>query len=114
MAERFSAAHLILARSGASTVAELAAAGKPSLLIPFAKAADDHQKSNALVMVEAGAAAMLEERQLDRPELIVETLASLFTEKTRLQAMGLSARTQAHRDAAERIAARLIRLAGYY
>jgi UDP-N-acetylglucosamine--N-acetylmuramyl-(pentapeptide) pyrophosphoryl-undecaprenol N-acetylglucosamine transferase len=66
MAERFSAAHLILARSGASTVAELAAAGKPSLLIPFARAADDHQKSNALVMVERRRLMMLEESQLAR------------------------------------------------
>jgi UDP-N-acetylglucosamine--N-acetylmuramyl-(pentapeptide) pyrophosphoryl-undecaprenol N-acetylglucosamine transferase len=56
--------HLVMARSGASTVAELAAAGKAALLIPFAAAADDHQRGNAEVMVQAGAAVMIEERQL--------------------------------------------------
>jgi UDP-N-acetylglucosamine--N-acetylmuramyl-(pentapeptide) pyrophosphoryl-undecaprenol N-acetylglucosamine transferase len=111
MAERFSAAHLILARSGASTVAELAAAGKPSLLIPFARAADDHQKSNALVMVEAGAAEMLEESQLGDPQIVVKTVAALFADGVRLKAMGEAARTQAHSDAAARIAARLLTLA---
>jgi UDP-N-acetylglucosamine--N-acetylmuramyl-(pentapeptide) pyrophosphoryl-undecaprenol N-acetylglucosamine transferase len=120
MAERFSAADLILARSGASTVAELAAAGKPSLLIPFARAADDHQKSNALVMVEAGAALMLEESQLGesqlgesqgRPRILVETVAGLLGDRLRLRAMAEAARTQAHSDAAARIAARLMELA---
>src|SRR5260370_37279159 len=73
MAEQFAAAHLVMARSGASTVAELAAAGKPALLIPFAAAADDHQRSNAEVMVEAGAAVMLEERQLGQPQFLLQT-----------------------------------------
>lgn len=111
MAERFSAAHLILARSGASTVAELAAAGKPSLLIPFARAADDHQKSNALVMVEARAAEMLEESQLGDQHLLVATIAALSADRARLHAMGEAARTQAHSDAAARIGARLMALA---
>ena len=52
MPERFAQAHLVMARSGASTVAELAAAGKPSLLVPFAAAADEHQRRNAEAMVE--------------------------------------------------------------
>ena len=60
MPARFAQAHLVMARSGASTVAELAAAGKPALLIPFAAAADDHQTRNAEAMVNAGAAAMLD------------------------------------------------------
>ena len=112
MAQRFSAAELILARSGASTVAELAAAGKPSLLIPFARAADDHQKSNALVMVEAQAAVMLEESQLGSPQILVDTVASLLADRSRLQAMGEAVRDQAHDNAAQRIAAKLMELAG--
>ena len=56
MPARFAARTWCMARSGASTVAELAAAGKPGLLVPFAAAADEHQKRNAEAMVEAGAA----------------------------------------------------------
>jgi len=110
MAEQFATAHLVMARSGASTVAELAAAGKPSLLIPFAAAADGHQRSNAEVMVQAGAATMLEESQLDQRGLLLETLRSLLADPARLQAMATQARTQAHPHAAERIAQMLIEL----
>jgi UDP-N-acetylglucosamine--N-acetylmuramyl-(pentapeptide) pyrophosphoryl-undecaprenol N-acetylglucosamine transferase len=131
MASRFAWANLVLARSGASTVAELAAAGKPSLLIPFAAAADDHQKRNAEEMVRAGAAVMLEERDLAEPELaasdpavsepipteptgparLLETLTTLLRDPQRLAAMSAAARTQAHPDAAQRIAAKLQQLA---
>ena len=110
MAERFSAAQLVMARSGASTVAELAAAGKPALLIPFAAAADDHQRSNAEVMVKVGAAVMLQESQLCRPELLLETLRDLLGDPMRLQEMAINARAQARPAAAERIAARLVNL----
>jgi len=127
MATQFASAHLVMARSGASTVAELAAAGKPSLLIPFAAAADNHQRSNAEVMVQAGASVMLEERQLGQsasesassaasspnPLLetpLLETLTSLLADPTRLQSMSEQARTQAHPGAAERIADRLCEL----
>ena len=114
MAEQFASAHLVMARSGASTIAELAAAGKPSLLIPLATAADNHQRSNAQVMVNAGAAVMLEEHQLNQsagqPKLLLETLRSLLTEPARLQSMAQQARTQAHPAAAEHIANRLISL----
>jgi UDP-N-acetylglucosamine--N-acetylmuramyl-(pentapeptide) pyrophosphoryl-undecaprenol N-acetylglucosamine transferase len=111
MPARFAQAHLVMARSGASTVAELAAAGKPALLVPFAAAADDHQKRNAEVMVSAGAAAMLEERDLGVPGKLLESLTSLLGSPKRLAAMGSAARTQAHSDAAERIADRLAALA---
>jgi UDP-N-acetylglucosamine--N-acetylmuramyl-(pentapeptide) pyrophosphoryl-undecaprenol N-acetylglucosamine transferase len=110
MAEQFAMAHLVMARSGASTVAELAAAGKPSLLIPFAAAADNHQCSNAEVMVNAGAAVMLEERQLNQPDLLMQTLRDLLNDPARLQSMASQARSQAHPRAAERIADRLAEL----
>jgi len=112
MAEQFALAHLVMARSGASTVAELAASGKPSLLIPFAAAADDHQRSNAEVMVHADAAVMIQERELGRPEILLEALRDLLADPVRLRAMGKNARTQAHPDAVQRIAGRLIELAG--
>ncbi len=111
MPARFAVANLVMARSGASTVAELAAAGKPALLVPFAAAADDHQKRNAEEMVQAGAAVMLTERDLDAPGKLLELLSALLTNPERLSGMAASARTQAHPEAARRIAARLFELA---
>jgi UDP-N-acetylglucosamine--N-acetylmuramyl-(pentapeptide) pyrophosphoryl-undecaprenol N-acetylglucosamine transferase len=112
MPARFADAHLVMARSGASSVAELAAAGKPSLLIPFAAAADEHQKRNAEAMVDVGAAVMLEERELNIPGRLLESLVGLLTDPARLARMSSAARTQAHPDAAERIADKLAELAG--
>jgi UDP-N-acetylglucosamine--N-acetylmuramyl-(pentapeptide) pyrophosphoryl-undecaprenol N-acetylglucosamine transferase len=92
-------------------VAELAAAGKPALLVPFAAAADEHQKRNAEAMVEAGAAVMLQEPDLDIPGNLLNVLTGLLTDPGRLAAMASAARTQAHPAAAERIADRLASLA---
>jgi UDP-N-acetylglucosamine--N-acetylmuramyl-(pentapeptide) pyrophosphoryl-undecaprenol N-acetylglucosamine transferase len=111
MPARFAQASLVMARSGASTVAELAAAGKPALLVPFAAAADDHQRRNAEEMVKAGAAVLLDERDLDAPGKLLATLAGLLKNPAALAVMAAAARTQAHPDAAERIAGRLATLA---
>jgi UDP-N-acetylglucosamine--N-acetylmuramyl-(pentapeptide) pyrophosphoryl-undecaprenol N-acetylglucosamine transferase len=107
MPECFARANLVVARSGASSVAELAAAGKPALLVPFAAAADDHQRRNAEEMVNSGAAVMLHEWDLSIPGKLLETLTGLLTDPARLAAMAAAARTQAHPGAAERIADRL-------
>jgi len=112
MPARFAEADLVMARSGASSVAELAAAGKPSLLVPFAAAADEHQKRNAEAMVNAGAALMLEEPDLKVPGRLLNELTGLLTDPNRLATMAAQARTQAHPDAAERIADRIAALAG--
>ncbi|MEO6830225.1 MAG: undecaprenyldiphospho-muramoylpentapeptide beta-N-acetylglucosaminyltransferase [Acidobacteriaceae bacterium] len=104
MPQRFAAASLVLCRSGASTVAELAAASKPSLLIPFPQAADDHQRSNAEVFVQAGAARMLLEPELT-PEHLLSELIGLFQSPAELEDMGSKARALAHADAAQAIAA---------
>jgi UDP-N-acetylglucosamine--N-acetylmuramyl-(pentapeptide) pyrophosphoryl-undecaprenol N-acetylglucosamine transferase len=112
MPQHFAAAHLVMARSGASTVAELAAAGKPSLLVPFAAAADEHQKRNAEAMVDAGAAVMLQEADLDVHGKLLGELIRLLTDFDLLASMAAAARTQAHPGAAERIADRLAALAG--
>jgi UDP-N-acetylglucosamine--N-acetylmuramyl-(pentapeptide) pyrophosphoryl-undecaprenol N-acetylglucosamine transferase len=111
MPERFAKAHLVLARSGASTVAELAAAGKPALLVPFAAAADQHQRANAEAMVAAGAAVMLQEPDLDEPGRLLAALVDLLNDTQQLAAMSVAARSQAHPAAAERIADRLAELA---
>lgn len=111
MPARFAQAHLVMARSGASTVAELAAAGKPALLVPFAAAADDHQTRNAEAMVKAGAAAMLAESEIATLSQLLEALARLLNAPETLASMSAAARTQAHPDAAARIADRLAQLA---
>ena len=112
MAARFAGAHLILSRSGATTVAEEAAAGKPALLVPFAAATDEHQRRNAEAMVNAGAAAMLLETELEIPGKLLEALTGLLNDPARLTAMAAAAKTQAHPGAAERIADRLAEMAG--
>ncbi len=111
MAAEFARAHLILSRSGATTVAEEAAAGKPALLVPFAAATDEHQRRNAEAMVGAGAAVMIEEKVLEIPEHLLAALTGLLNDPARMAAMGAAARTQAHPGAAERIADRLAELA---
>ena len=102
MPQRFAAADLILCRSG-SSVAELAAAGKPSLLVPFPLAADDHQRKNAEIFAEAGAAEMLLESEMT-PEVLYERLVKLFTNPEGLERMSAKARSLAHPDALEKIA----------
>ena len=113
MPARFAQAHLVMSRSGASSVAELAAAGKPALLVPFAAAADEHQRRNAEAMQAAGAAVMLQEKDLDTHGLLLETLVKLLGDRVKLASMSAAARTQAHPAAAERIADRLAELAGH-
>jgi UDP-N-acetylglucosamine--N-acetylmuramyl-(pentapeptide) pyrophosphoryl-undecaprenol N-acetylglucosamine transferase len=107
----FSGADLILCRSGASTVAEITAAGKPSVFVPFPRAADDHQKRNAQALEQAGAAVMLEESNLTAATL-VETISGLFSDPARLQAMAAAARKLSHPSAARDIAAMAASLAG--
>jgi UDP-N-acetylglucosamine--N-acetylmuramyl-(pentapeptide) pyrophosphoryl-undecaprenol N-acetylglucosamine transferase len=110
MPMQFAASDLILARSGASTVAELAASGKPSLLVPFPQAADDHQRKNAEVLVEGGAARMLLEQDMSEAKLL-ETITSLLGDREKLAEMAVRARTFAHPQAAARIAEMVAELA---
>ena len=110
MPAQYAAADLVLARSG-STVAELCAAGKPSLLVPFAGAADDHQRKNAEVLVEAGAAAMLLQREVT-PETLLSALIGLLEDAPGRAAMSEKAKTLARPGALQRIAAMVLRLAG--
>ncbi len=111
MPARFAKANLVMSRSGASTVAELAAAGRPALLVPFAAAADDHQKRNAEEMVNAGAAVMLVESDFNSPNKLFSALKELLTTPDRLRLMSAAAHTLAHPDASQCIADRLASLA---
>jgi UDP-N-acetylglucosamine--N-acetylmuramyl-(pentapeptide) pyrophosphoryl-undecaprenol N-acetylglucosamine transferase len=110
MPRRFAAADLVLARGGASTVAELAAAGKPAVLVPLPTAADDHQRRNAEVMADAGAARVLLEPDLT-PSQLQGTLSDLLAQPEQLKTMAENARSLAHPDAAEQIARMAMALA---
>jgi UDP-N-acetylglucosamine--N-acetylmuramyl-(pentapeptide) pyrophosphoryl-undecaprenol N-acetylglucosamine transferase len=107
----FARADLLLCRSGASTVAEITASAKPAIFVPFARAADQHQKRNAQTLERAGAALMLEESNLDRKTL-VEAVVGLLSDPEKLCRMGEAARQLAHPHAARDIAAMAARLAG--
>jgi len=111
MPARFAEADLILCRSGASTMAELAAAGKPALLVPFAAATDDHQRRNAEVFVAAHAAKMLLESEL-AAERLLATLRELLSDPEKLLAMGENARPLAHPDAVRTIGRMVLEMAG--
>ena len=78
VAARLAAAHLVIARSGASTMAELTAAGRPAILVPFAAATDDHQAANAAAFVAAGAGPMLREGDFT-PDRLAAALVALLT-----------------------------------
>jgi UDP-N-acetylglucosamine--N-acetylmuramyl-(pentapeptide) pyrophosphoryl-undecaprenol N-acetylglucosamine transferase len=110
MPEQYAAADVVLARSG-STIAELCAAGKPSVLVPLPTAADDHQRKNAEVLAEAGAAVMLLQRDAT-PEAMEKTLVELLLDAEKRERMAAAARGLARPGALERIAAMILRLAG--
>jgi UDP-N-acetylglucosamine--N-acetylmuramyl-(pentapeptide) pyrophosphoryl-undecaprenol N-acetylglucosamine transferase len=100
-----------LCRSGASTVAEVAAAGKPAIFVPFPEAADDHQRRNAEAMEQAKAAVVLEQTRLDEVWL-VDTISALLEDPSRLSYMSDRARVMAHPDAAKQIAELAAKVAG--
>lgn len=103
MSDRFAQADLIVCRSGAVTVAEIAAAGRAALFIPFAAATDSHQLRNAEEMVRAGAARLIPQQELSGERLAHEIL-SLFAEPQKLFELGARARQLARPDAARKIA----------
>jgi len=103
MPARLAAADLVVSRAGATTLAELAAAGRPAILVPFPHAADDHQRLNAEAVRDAGAAVMIRDADLAGPGLGAE-IAALASDPARRERMAAAARTLARPDAARRIA----------
>ena len=110
MPATFERADLIVCRSGASTVGEINAAGKPAIFVPFPRAADDHQNKNARALESVGAAVVVEESNLEAAYL-VETMATLLNDPARLRAMSAAAKSLAHPKAVEEIAEMVKRLA---
>jgi len=103
MPERLAAADLVVARAGATTVAELTAGGVPSILVPYPFAADDHQRANARVLADAGAALVIDPDELDAGRLAaaVRTLAEA---PAQLNRMARAAASLGRPDAAARVA----------
>jgi UDP-N-acetylglucosamine--N-acetylmuramyl-(pentapeptide) pyrophosphoryl-undecaprenol N-acetylglucosamine transferase len=110
MAEAYAWADLVICRSGALTVSELAAAGVGAVLVPFPAAVDDHQTHNARFLVREGAAVLIADRDLTA-ERLAEQLLRLCSGREKLLAMAERARSLARPEATEQLAASCLRLA---
>jgi UDP-N-acetylglucosamine--N-acetylmuramyl-(pentapeptide) pyrophosphoryl-undecaprenol N-acetylglucosamine transferase len=107
------AADLVVCRAGASTLAELAAIGRPAILMPYPFHRDQHQRHNGQVLVDAGAAVMIEDRRELEANVaqLVGPLAELMTDSAKREAMGRAARAIGKPAAAEAVVDELLRLA---
>jgi UDP-N-acetylglucosamine--N-acetylmuramyl-(pentapeptide) pyrophosphoryl-undecaprenol N-acetylglucosamine transferase len=101
--ERMAAAHLAIARAGASTVAELTALGRPAILVPYPHAIDDHQTANAHAIEEGGGAWLMMQNAFS-PQALAARLESLFTQPGTLARAAGCARAAGRPDAALRLA----------
>ncbi len=111
MAAAFAGADLLVCRSGASTVAEVTAAAKPALFVPFAGAADNHQFKNAELLARNNAAVLIEEKDLNSKSFAEEIIA-LLKDRARLRSMSEAAKKLSHPNAAGQIAELAARIAG--
>jgi len=111
MGTQLAEADLVICRAGATTLAELTAAGKPSVLIPLPTATDDHQRKNAEALAEVGAAEVLLQKDATGA-VLAQTVASLIRDEPRRARMSAAARSLARPDAARVIVERALQLAG--
>jgi UDP-N-acetylglucosamine--N-acetylmuramyl-(pentapeptide) pyrophosphoryl-undecaprenol N-acetylglucosamine transferase len=109
MGRRLRHADLVVCRAGATTLAEIAAAGRPAILIPLPSATDDHQRTNAEVLVAAGAAELLLQRDMTAAVLAAR-IQALATDRHARERMGAAARALARLDAAAVIVDRALAL----
>ena len=112
MAEAYEWADLVICRSGALTVAELAAAGMASVMVPYLYAVDDHQTANAKYLSESGAAILIPQTELNADSLS-EVLMDLCSDRNKLIEMSIKARRLAKPEATEEVAALCAKYAGY-
>ncbi|HEU5233435.1 MAG TPA: undecaprenyldiphospho-muramoylpentapeptide beta-N-acetylglucosaminyltransferase [Terriglobales bacterium] len=110
MPSAFAEADLVLCRSGASTVGEITAAGKPAIFVPFPFAADDHQRKNAEAVENAGGARLIPESELT-PERLSAAVADLLQSPAILNEMSLKARSLSHPEAVRQIGEMAAKLA---
>jgi UDP-N-acetylglucosamine--N-acetylmuramyl-(pentapeptide) pyrophosphoryl-undecaprenol N-acetylglucosamine transferase len=109
LADSLAACDLVLARAGGS-VFEVAAAGRPAILVPYPHATARHQHANAAWMADAGAAMVIEDSELD-PGTLVRAVGELFADPRRLDGMSTASRALARPDAAERVAEQVLEAA---
>ncbi len=109
--DRLAAADLIIARSGASTVAEITGVGRPSVLVPYPFATDDHQSANAAALADTGAAWMIPQGDLS-PERLARRLETLWQAPETLAAAAVQARDAGQPDATARLAALVCTMLG--
>ncbi|MBN8966591.1 MAG: UDP-N-acetylglucosamine--N-acetylmuramyl-(pentapeptide) pyrophosphoryl-undecaprenol N-acetylglucosamine transferase, partial [Rhizobiales bacterium] len=107
---RMAASHLVVSRSGASTVAELGVIGRPAILVPLPHALDQDQRANAGVLMEAGGAIRLDQAEFT-PERLATEIAGLAVAPQRLVAMAAAAKSVGLPDAASRLADLVLRVA---
>jgi UDP-N-acetylglucosamine--N-acetylmuramyl-(pentapeptide) pyrophosphoryl-undecaprenol N-acetylglucosamine transferase len=110
LADSLAASDLVLARAGGS-VFEVAAAGRPAILVPYPYATAHHQHANAAWMADAGAALVIEDDALD-PASLARAVGDLFADEGRLREMAAASLSLARPDAAERIAAEILEASG--
>ncbi len=112
MPAAYATADLIICRGGALTLAEVTAAGKPAIVVPFPKATDDHQTKNAETLVEAGGAILIKDSQLSDLNL-VSLITQLINDDSKLLAMGMASGSLGRRGAAEAIVQRIFEYMGW-
>jgi UDP-N-acetylglucosamine--N-acetylmuramyl-(pentapeptide) pyrophosphoryl-undecaprenol N-acetylglucosamine transferase len=108
---RIASAHLVVSRSGASTVAELSAIGRPAIMVPLPHALDQDQFANAGLLAESGGGIRLVQRDFT-PERLASEIEKLSSDPAALARMAAAARSAGTRDAAERLADLVLQVAG--
>ncbi|MGN0686638.1 MAG: undecaprenyldiphospho-muramoylpentapeptide beta-N-acetylglucosaminyltransferase [Oscillospiraceae bacterium] len=105
------AADVVIARAGAMTITELTAIGRPAVLVPYPNAAENHQYYNALTLCNAGAAVLIEDKDLTKERLVSE-ISALYADRERLAAMEENSKKSAKNNAADMILSEIIDLVG--
>ncbi len=103
MPARIAQSHLVISRSGASTVAELAVIGRPAIMVPLPHALDQDQKANAAILARAGGGWMVEQRDMN-PERLAGDIEDLVAHPDRLQAAATAARSVGRPNAVDNLA----------
>ncbi|MBD3368234.1 MAG: undecaprenyldiphospho-muramoylpentapeptide beta-N-acetylglucosaminyltransferase [Candidatus Eisenbacteria bacterium] len=111
VADCYAAADLVVARAGATTIAEIQAVGRPSVLVPYPYATEDHQTKNAIAMQEAGASMLVQDDEMTGVRLAA-VATELMGDRARLTRMSEHARSLARPDAADRVARAVLAAAG--
>jgi UDP-N-acetylglucosamine--N-acetylmuramyl-(pentapeptide) pyrophosphoryl-undecaprenol N-acetylglucosamine transferase len=109
MADAYGRADIVVSRAGATTISELAALGKPSILIPYPHAANRHQETNAQMLVDEGGAEMMLQEALSG-ERLAESLMRYMDNREALEKMGMQAKKKGRGDATKTIVDQLMEM----